>query len=215
MHYALLIMRAERRPATADGGFTRMAAANLCAEILDLGGFDSSGILSLRGWNSHVHRKFPGYFESTNLSRDNLSREIGRSRLAAFPLSLVSIPCGARLLHDVAERVPWCAVIYLSIHPSMHLSIHPYMHLSIYPCIHPSIHLSIYPSIHLSRYMSYGLDKSCVRLRHSDRKARAAARFAQTKTLLSSGRQVGEAPRLEGLIGPPALLSLFVLLFLL
>ena len=31
------------------------------------------------GWNSHVRREFPGNVESTNLSRDNLSREIGRT----------------------------------------------------------------------------------------------------------------------------------------
>ena len=31
-----------------------------------------------KGWNSHVQRKFPGNVESTNLSRDNLRREIGR-----------------------------------------------------------------------------------------------------------------------------------------
>ena len=29
-------------------------------------------------WNSHVHRDFPGKFESMNLSRHNLSREIWR-----------------------------------------------------------------------------------------------------------------------------------------
>ena len=31
------------------------------------------------GWNSQAHREFPGKFESRNLSRDNLSREIGRT----------------------------------------------------------------------------------------------------------------------------------------
>ena len=31
-----------------------------------------------KGWNSHVHRELPGNVESTNLSRDNLSREIRR-----------------------------------------------------------------------------------------------------------------------------------------
>ena len=30
-----------------------------------------------KGWNSQVHRGFPAKFESSNLSRDNLSREIG------------------------------------------------------------------------------------------------------------------------------------------
>ena len=43
-------------------------------KILDFRGFDSSRIL----WNSHVHREFPGNRESTDLSRGNISREIGR-----------------------------------------------------------------------------------------------------------------------------------------
>ena len=34
--------------------------------------------LHLKGWNSHVHRGFPGKFESSNVSRDNVSRETGR-----------------------------------------------------------------------------------------------------------------------------------------
>ena len=29
-------------------------------------------------WNFQAHREFPGKFESSNLSRDNASREIGR-----------------------------------------------------------------------------------------------------------------------------------------
>ena len=32
-------------------------------------------IIKFKGWNSHVHMEFPGNLESTNLSRDNLSRE--------------------------------------------------------------------------------------------------------------------------------------------
>ena len=34
--------------------------------------------LNVKGWNSQAHREFPGKFESSNLSRDNLRREIGR-----------------------------------------------------------------------------------------------------------------------------------------
>ena len=34
--------------------------------------------LNVEGWNSHVHREFPGIVESTNLSRDSL-RGIGRT----------------------------------------------------------------------------------------------------------------------------------------
>ena len=33
--------------------------------------------LNSKGWNSKAHEGFPGKFESTNLSRDNVSREIG------------------------------------------------------------------------------------------------------------------------------------------
>ena len=35
--------------------------------------------LDFEWWNSHVHREFLGKFESTHLSRDNLSRQIGRT----------------------------------------------------------------------------------------------------------------------------------------
>ena len=45
--------------------------ANLRTKILDFKGFDSSRIFNLRG-----DSEFPGKFESTNLGRDNLGREI-------------------------------------------------------------------------------------------------------------------------------------------
>ena len=35
--------------------------------------------LNFKGLNSHARREVPGIVESTNLSRDNLSREIGRT----------------------------------------------------------------------------------------------------------------------------------------
>ena len=62
------------------------ATANL-RKILEFGGSDSSRILILRGGNSQAHRGFPGMFESGNLSRDNLSREIGRSLIWPEALS--------------------------------------------------------------------------------------------------------------------------------
>ena len=37
--------------------------------------------LNLKGWNSQVHRGFPRKFESSNVSRGNVSREIGRTCL--------------------------------------------------------------------------------------------------------------------------------------
>ena len=34
--------------------------------------------LKFKGWNSQAHREFPGKFDSSNVSRDNVSREIVR-----------------------------------------------------------------------------------------------------------------------------------------
>ena len=61
----------------------RCITANLRTNIIDFRGFDSSIIVIqrggiLKGWNFHVHRGFPGIIESSNVSRDNVSREIGR-----------------------------------------------------------------------------------------------------------------------------------------
>ena len=39
--------------------------------------------LNSKGWNSHIHRGLPGKFESSNLSRDNVGREIVRKSLPA------------------------------------------------------------------------------------------------------------------------------------
>ena len=49
---------------------------NLPTDIVDFRGFDSSTILDLRG-EIPKPRGFPGKFESSNISRDNVSREIG------------------------------------------------------------------------------------------------------------------------------------------
>ena len=46
---------------------------------LDFRGFGPKQNLNIKGWNSHVHRESPRHFESTNLSRRNLSREIERT----------------------------------------------------------------------------------------------------------------------------------------
>ena len=54
------------------------------------------------GWNSHVHRELPGKLESSNLSREILSREIGRRRghclidLTIYPTCLCALTCLAR-----------------------------------------------------------------------------------------------------------------------
>ena len=35
--------------------------------------------MNFKGWNSQAHSGSPGMFDSSNISRDNVSREIGRS----------------------------------------------------------------------------------------------------------------------------------------
>ena len=71
-----------------------------CTKILDFRGFDSSMMLILRGSRehdlSHVHREFPGKFESRNLSRDNPSRGIGRIALTPRGIILVGRPAVRR-----------------------------------------------------------------------------------------------------------------------
>ena len=59
--------------------YSELATADLRTKILDFRGFDSSIIVVFKRWNSHVHGEFPGKSESTNLSRENLSGEIGRT----------------------------------------------------------------------------------------------------------------------------------------
>ena len=59
----------------------KKSTANLRTKIPDFRGFDSSRISIVRGeilTCGHVHREFNGKFESSNLSRNNISREIGR-----------------------------------------------------------------------------------------------------------------------------------------
>ena len=52
------------------------------------------GQTAKRGWNSHVQRELPGMFESSNLSRDDLSREIGRSGYSGSGRRLARRPRG-------------------------------------------------------------------------------------------------------------------------
>ena len=47
----------------------------LCFDIVNM----IYSVLHFKGWHSHAHRAFTGKSESSNLSRDNLSSEIGRS----------------------------------------------------------------------------------------------------------------------------------------
>ena len=50
-----------------------LATANLRTRILDFQRVRLKQNLKFKGWNSQVHREFPGNLESRNLSRDNLT----------------------------------------------------------------------------------------------------------------------------------------------
>ena len=60
--------------------------------------------LNFKGWSSHVHRGFPGSFESSYLSKDNLSREIGRT-VPALTSPQVSL-CYPFLKHKKKHKTP-------------------------------------------------------------------------------------------------------------
>ena len=65
--------------------------ANLRTNITDVRGVDPSVILNYKGWHSQAHRELPGKFESSNLSRDNASREIGRKNPRPQPQKLCKL----------------------------------------------------------------------------------------------------------------------------
>ena len=65
-----------REHGTYCADFPYLRPISLPTNIVGFGGFDS---INLKGWNSQAHRGFPGKFESSNVSRDNVSREIGRT----------------------------------------------------------------------------------------------------------------------------------------
>ena len=72
---------------------------------MDFRGSDSSIILVLRGWNPPVHRGFPGKFESSNLSRENVSREIGRTKICNTVALVVCSPeAGPRRVDDLGRE---------------------------------------------------------------------------------------------------------------
>ena len=63
----------------------RASTANLRTMIMHFRGFDSSIILILRGGIPRPIGNSPGEFESSNVSRDDVSREIGRRPCHAVP----------------------------------------------------------------------------------------------------------------------------------
>ena len=60
-------------------------------------------MFNFKGWSSHVHGEIPRSFESTNLSRDNLSREIGTTGLITKSWIITPTPSYI-MLHNVSKN---------------------------------------------------------------------------------------------------------------
>ena len=72
--------------------------------------------LNLKGWDSHVHRGFPGKFDSSNVSGDNICRGIGR-----IPQTNVSASASSGSICDIIYytilyyTILYCTVLYYTI----------------------------------------------------------------------------------------------------
>ena len=113
-------------------------AANLRTKILDFRRFWLKQNLDSKGWNSHVHREVPGKFEPTNRSRDNLSREIGRT--AVFCMRCVTCQVWPWSCRSLAQW-RWTSLvdiyIYVYIYIYIYMYTYVYMHVlvsNIKPC---------------------------------------------------------------------------------
>ena len=73
---------------TRERATARKSTANLPTNIVDFRGLDSSKILILRGGILRPDRELPGKFESSNLGRDNVSREFWRTGFDAAAMLL-------------------------------------------------------------------------------------------------------------------------------
>ena len=89
----------------------------------------------------HAQREFSGKFESSNLSRDNVSREMGRSWLAASPaLAEVCVWCARRQrakgkMAGGTGGPDTHVAVTLNIYIYIYIYIHTYIYIYIY-CIY-------------------------------------------------------------------------------
>ena len=88
------------------------------------------------GWTSHVRRGFPGKFESTNLSRDDLSSIVGRlgvvvpSGQTVFVTWYVTKQCQRLCIYIYIYIYDCICIIYIYIY------VYIYLYISIYIYIH-------------------------------------------------------------------------------
>ena len=136
----------------------RAGTANLRTKILDPRGFDSSIIVKFRAGILMSIGNFPGKFESTNLSRDTLSREIGRIvQVVTFWPSRKTRRLSAEFGHPPSRMVwlqyifKWCGYIYIYIYIYMCVCMYIYIYTHIY--IHTYIHICIYIYIYIYTYI--------------------------------------------------------------
>ena len=99
--------------------------SNLPTNIVGFRGFDSSIFFILRLWNSQAHRESPGKLESSNVSRDNVSRRIGRRTGLLRDLSPIASKSGR--LRDLSFSLSLYLSIYLSLSLYTYIYIHGYM----------------------------------------------------------------------------------------
>ena len=114
---------------------------------MDFRGFDSSVLLKSKGWNLHVHRGFPGKFESSNVSRDNASWVIGR---------ILPRPELLRLLHVImfSNTYSICLTIYFICSPIFTLYVS--LRLSLFTDVSTiCLYVSPYLSLSFSKVLYY------------------------------------------------------------
>ena len=84
--------------------------------------------INYKGWNFHVHREIPGKFESSNVSRRNVSRRIGRTAT----LILEQHVSGGAERSDMEHSVPAYCEVLASVYIYIYVYTHTYTHIYIY-----------------------------------------------------------------------------------
>ena len=117
--------------------------------ILDFKGFNSSRTLISRGGILMSIGKFPGKFESTNLSRDNLSREIWFAlRSPRLPEARRRVESDMQRFKDPASIVVFCLLLLLLLYSVVIIMIISAIIMYMYICIRRYIYIYIYINKH-------------------------------------------------------------------
>ena len=93
-----------------------MHTANLRTNILDFRGFDSSIIVILRGRIPRPIGDFTGKFESSNLGRDDVSREIGRTHSLTHSLTHWSGAEELIVMYNTSYFTQYVIICVIAVH---------------------------------------------------------------------------------------------------